>query len=349
MKDINFSPAKGINLIYGDNAQGKTSLIEAIRLMSTGKSFLTSSFKELVNFDKESSFLKVNFIKEKLKQSMTVGFNRELKKKYTLNGVVIPSVSRLIGNMDTVLITPYDLDIVNGSPEVKRRFLDILLCQAMPEYLQEIKIYNRVLKQRNALLKKNHFHKKDINPWTDELIRSGTIIIRERQKAVKEISAFADNFLQEIAESKESLTTKYTTINISDNNIQNSFRKLLENNLELEQQYRYTLFGPHRDSINFFINNINLKKYGSRGQHKSVALSLKFAETKLLTQKKGYTPVILVDDIMNELDLNRQNKLWNYLAQMPQVFITSPENKSSVTTDSKINKIKIANGNIIKL
>jgi len=336
LKDIDIELNSGMNIFFGPNAQGKTTLLEAIRLISTGRSFITNTLKEIITFENDHFFLKANILQNYLPVEIKFGFG-ESKKIIQVNSKPLKNLSDLIGIVDSVLFVPDDFNLVTGSPEIKRRYIDIQLSQAKNEYLENLKAYNKVLKNRNALLKNRNYNKNEMQTWTEELLKYGTLIIMERKKSVSNLNKFANEYLSIISGNKENLKIDYKTIGDieTDANIKNQFRILMEKTHQSEQKLGFTLIGPHKDNLEFYINNINAKKFASRGQLKSISIALKFAEADNLKLLKGYYPLFLFDDIFSELDETRKDNILSFIKEEQQTIIVSTNHNRFVSQSNK--------------
>lgn len=338
----------GINVICGDNAQGKTNLIECLWLFTGGKSFRGSKDGELVTF--ENPFLKIEscFDSGKRKQTMQITVNGG-RRSIVLNDVPKRSASQVVGCFCAVVFAPNHLMLVKSGPEERRKFIDAAICQIKPQYSHILAQYQHILSQRNALLKDipNHRELEDtIEIWNDRLSETGTKIIRYRKAYIRRLSQSAAVFYEGISNSKEILTTAYHTMCCKDEtesaeDIKKEFSEKLKACQKNDICAGFTTVGVHRDDLYIKINGYDAKSFGSQGQQRSAVLSLKLAEAELLGEQKGEQPIILLDDVLSELDTARQDYLLNRLNNR-QVFITCCE--SDVLT-----KLKCRDGKILKI
>lgn len=324
-------PCEKVNVIYGDNAQGKTNLLEAIWLFCGGHSFRGSKENELVNF--EDSFFKLNmdFYSGERDQNAEISFSQN-KKKIKLNGVDKNSSSYLTEVFSCVAFSPENMTLIKRGPSLRRKFLDGAICQQRIKYAAALSKYNQIINQRNALLKDIFKHKelKDTLPiWDDSLCITGSIILKERLEYIKSLKVYAQKFHDDISQSKEKLDIEYVsnsdvcendTIEIITEKLRNAYNK------SRNEDYHtgYTNIGPHRDDMDIKINGISAKTFGSQGQQRSAVLSLKLAQAQMLFEKNGEKPVILLDDVLSELDTKRQDFLLNKVEGY-QVFVTCCE------------------------
>ena len=318
----------GVNVIYGENAQGKTNILEAIWLFTGCKSFRGSKDAEFIKFNEEISKINLDFSDNvRNKKSEIIIGNK--KKNVSLNGVSLRSSSELIGSFYAVIFSPSHLSLIKDGPSGRRRFLDTALCQLKPSYAEHLAGYRRALLQRNALLKDLHLSPQlyDIlDSWDDQLARYSASVILERLKYIEILSQYSKQIYAGISENKESFSVTYsrndiTDINISVNDLYNLERERIKNARKEDVLYKTTTIGPHRDDLDIFINNVSARSFGSQGQQRSCALALKLGESEIIKKITGETPVALLDDVMSELDEKRQDYVLNHINDR-QVFLT---------------------------
>lgn len=318
----------GVNVIYGENAQGKTNILEAIWLFTGCKSFRGSKDAEFIKFNEEISKINLDFSDNvRNKKSEIIIGNK--KKNVSLNGVSLRSSSELIGSFYAVIFSPSHLSLIKDGPSGRRRFLDTALCQLKPSYAKHLAGYRRALLQRNALLKDLHLSPQlyDIlDSWDDQLARYSASVISERLKYIEILSQYSKKIYAGISENKESFSVTYsrndiTDINISVNDLYNLERERIKNARKEDVLYKTTTIGPHRDDLDIFINNVSARSFGSQGQQRSCALALKLGESEIIKKITGETPVALLDDVMSELDEKRQDYVLNHINDR-QVFLT---------------------------
>ena len=344
-KDLKLSFDEGVNLILGHNAQGKTNLIEAIYMSSMGKSFRTINDRELIKFEENNSIIKVFASKMDFDVEIEIeiekkGSNSTLKRikkdKKTLS-----KTSELIKNILIVIFSPEDLKLVKDEPEKRRRFLDRELCQISPLYYEKYSNYRRVLKQRNNYLKENDINREMLDIWDDQIVNYGSNIIKLRKSFVKKLSDISGNIHNGITNGEETIKIEYEP-NVEEDIF---FGKLKEKR-ERDIENRTTSVGPHRDDIGFYVNGIDMRSYGSQGQQRTCALSLKLAELSLIKEETDEDPILLLDDVMSELDLKRQEFLIKTLSNN-QLFITTTDiDKSILGKIDKATIYSVSNGSI---
>lgn len=343
-----------LNIIIGDNAQGKTNLLEAIYVSGFGKSFRTTKDSDLVRFDKEIANVKIELQKDNgLLEIIEYRINDKSKKEFLINGVNITRISELLGTMNIILFYPDDLKLIKESPVERRKFLNRELSHISKIYCADIIDYNKILFQRNELLKKNLYKpefKDLIDVWDEQLADKGARIILRRKKFVEDLNVISRKIHADVTKNKEILNVAYiTTIKNMENydTIKSDLMIKLSKNLDTDIRRGYTSVGPHRDDIETTINGINIKSFGSQGQQRTAALSLKLSEIEIIKNDVGEYPILLLDDVMSELDVNRQKDLI-YTLKNVQTIITTTDIKNLL--DDYINAsriIKIKNGNVL--
>ena len=334
----------GTNILYGDNAQGKTNALEALYLFSIGKSFRTPQDRDMILFGEEATRVELEFADAQRNNTIEITIRRDRKKQIKVNGVGIHKLSELVGKLNVVLFCPEELGLVKEGPNVRRRFLDIAVSQLRPKYYYLLGRYNKVLEQRNKLIKKIRFQGEGgladtMFVWNEKLADYGAEIIRYRLEFVEKLGGFAKKVHHEV--SGEALTLEYRT-KYAD---RAALLEKLGASLPRELEAGYTLYGPHRDDLNLFIEEKDAKNFASQGQQRSVVLSLKLAQADLLFEETDEYPVLLLDDIMSELDAGRRaylvQKIYN-----KQVVITCTD-IDRLLQDGQANEIHIQNGAVL--
>ncbi|MCI8284551.1 MAG: DNA replication/repair protein RecF [Firmicutes bacterium] len=340
-----------VNIIIGENAQGKTNLIEGLYIMSLGKSFRTSRDNDLIKFG--ADFAKVKTISYKDGQDLTVeiGFIKN-KKSIKVDGIKKKKVSELIENVYVVVFSPDDLKIVKDEPEKRRKFMNRELCQLKPVYYDNLSKYKKSLLQRNFLLKEENPDQTMLDIWDAELSDYGSGIIFERNRFIEKLKIISSKIHYDLTEGREKLDLEYeSSIPVKDNIIDQReyFYNILLNERNRDVAKRNTGKGPHRDDIKIEIDGIDVRNYGSQGQQRSAALSLKLAELKLIYDETGEKPVLLLDDVLSELDKIRQRQLITSFDDS-QIFITATEITKELGSQIPDHYIfKVENGNVMKV
>lgn len=343
----------GINVLCGDNAQGKTNLIEGLWLFTGGKSFRGAKDGELVAFEQSFAKLTAAFHAQQREQLMQITIHNN-RRSIILNDVQKRSASQIVGCFCAVVFAPNHLMLVKSGPEERRRFIDAAICQIQPQYAKVLAQYQHILSQRNALLKDipNHKELEDtIEIWNERLSASGTQIIRYRKAYIQKLAARAHLFYDGISNTKEQMTTEYQTACCDVEartaaDIQAIFLQKLNTVQKNDIFAGFTTIGPHRDDINIKINGHDAKNFASQGQQRSAVLALKLAEADLLGEIRNEQPIILLDDVLSELDTTRQDYLLNRLENR-QVFITCCASDVLIKLKNRNSKVmKIDSGHI---
>lgn len=295
------------NILYGNNAQGKTNILEAAYVSGTTKSHKGSRDKEMIQFDQKESHIKTIVDKKDKEYQIDIHLKKNKSKGIAINKVPIKKASELFGVLNIIFFSPEDLNIIKNGPAERRKFIDSELCQLDKIYLSDLTNYNKVLNQRNKLLKDIYFNQslKDTLPvWNMQLIQYGKKIIARRSEFIRELNEVIYDIHKKISGDKEKLFIKYEP-NIDDIFFEDELLRAKEKDLK----YAQTSVGPHRDDLKIEVGNVDIRKYGSQGQQRTCALSLKLSEIKLVEKTIHDKPILLLDDVLSELDQNRQNFL----------------------------------------
>lgn len=318
-----------INIFAGDNAQGKTNILEAIYMSGTGKSFRTNRDRDIIKFDKNQAYVKVEARKRHSNVTVELKLEENKKKQIKINGLSLTKNCEILNNILVVVFSPEDLKLIKEGPSERRKFLDFEISNIKPSYYHNINQYNKVLMQRNHLLRKaNNLnrYKNTLEVWDEKLVEIGTLIIKERIKFTNRIGTLSRLIHRKITDNLENLEVKYLS-NVPferENDIVDKFNINLKKNFEIDLNRGMTTVGPHRDDLGIYINGIDARNYGSQGQQRTTALSLKLAEIELIKAEALEYPVLLLDDVMSELDQTRQKYLIKSLKDV-QIFITTTE------------------------
>lgn len=340
-KELNLELSNGINIFYGDNAQGKTNIIESIYLSAIGKSFRTNKDNELINFNEKYSEIIINYSKKDRNGKIKIELSD--KKNIYLNDIKLKKLSELLGNINIVIFTPEDINILKDGPSSRRRFLDIMIGQLRPNYIYILNNYNKVLDQRNNYLKQIKYENKSeelLEIWDEKLAEYGEKIFNYRNEFFEKIKNKIEKIHNNITEDKEKIKLEY----LSSCENKNYFLNILKNNKKIDIIKGYTNKGIHRDDFMVYINNTLVNIYGSQGQHRTAMLSLKKAELEVIKDDIGEYPILLLDDFMSELDEKRRNNFLQSIEDM-QVIITCTDKIKNNNIKYKINNV--SNGKII--
>lgn len=340
---IDFSD--GTNILYGDNAQGKTNILEAIYLSAITKSHKGSKDRDIVNFNKEEAHIRTYLEKDGIETRVDMHLRKNKSKGIAIDGQKIKKAAELIGLLNVVFFSPEDLSIIKNGPAERRRFVDMELCQLDQFYLYNLNHYNKIVNQRNKLLKDMYFNpslRDTLNIWDSQLISFGSKIIERRKLFVEQLNDIILEIHRKLSGGKEDLVIQYEP----DITIEN-YEKTLNMNQERDIKLKQTTTGPHRDDFCFTVGNIDIRKFGSQGQQRTAALSLKLSEIELVKKITKENPVLLLDDVLSELDSNRQNYLLSTIGDI-QTIITCTGLDEFVNNRFEIDKIfHIENGKII--
>ena len=316
-----------VNLILGNNAQGKTNLLESIYVCSMGKSFRTAKDSEMILFGEEFGRVKVEAQKDYYDTSVELIFTRDSRKSAKVDGVKIKKSSQLLENLYMVIFSPEDLRIVKDEPEKRRKFIDRELCQLRPKYYEDLSNYKKVLLQRNAYLKERDVDPSILDLWDMQLARYGASIMMMRADFVKKLDKISRGIHGAITNGGENLQLKYVpNVELASTaaELEERYYHVLRSAYENDMRQRTTTKGPHKDDLEFFIDGISVRSFGSQGQQRTSALSIKLAELSLIKEETGEEAILLLDDVMSELDLQRQEFLVKSLSEI-QMFITTTE------------------------
>ena len=336
LQEIEFD--KNINIIYGDNAQGKTNILEAIFICSLGKSFRTNREKELIN--KEKEFCKIEMISSKEDREVKINFELQEKKNFFVNKIQTKKISEILGKNYIVLFTPEDIGILKNEPSKRRRFLNIMISQLRPIYVHMLSEYNKLIEQRNTYLKQIKFEGKpeeNLEIWDEQIVKLGTKIYEYRKEFIEKINKKIHDIHLKTTENKEIIRIKYVS------NIEKNYLECLKKNRKSDIQKGYTGVGIHRDDFEIYINGNLVSIYGSQGQKRTTIISLKLAEAEVIYEEIGERPIILLDDFMSELDKKRIQGLFKNIKEN-QVIITCTD--SFKINNSKYKLYKVNNAQV---
>lgn len=326
---LSFSPS--INVLIGENAQGKTNLVESIYFLAMSRSHRTARDRELIGWEKD--YARVEGLLEKKSHSVPLEIILSKSGKTAkFNHLEQKKLSNYIGQLNVILFAPEDLSLVKGSPSVRRRFIDMELGQMNKIYLHHLVQYQQILRQRNKFLKQARYNKSFdqiyLDVLTEQLAAEGAEVLFYRFKFIEKLNKWAKEVQANISDNKESLEIEYKTISELNEQltVEEIFEILKENYASIQTQeidQGTTTVGPHRDDLVFYVNERNVQTYGSQGQQRTTALSLKLAEIELMHEVTGEYPILLLDDVLSELDDNRQTHLLESIQNKVQTFITT--------------------------
>ena len=333
---------KNINIFYGQNAQGKTNIIESIFLCSLGKSFRAKKDNEMIKLNEENAIVEVEY--EKSDRDGKIKIELANKKTIYHNGIKIKKLSELLGNINIVIFTPDDINILKGGPQNRRRFLDIMISQLRPNYMHILNLYIKTMEQRNIYLrqiKEEHKDENLLDIWDEKLAEYAIKIYEYRKEFIKKIIKKLDIIHKNITNNAEEIELDY----ITECDSKEKYLKLLKERRKLDIIKGFTTKGVHRDDFMIYINNKDIKIFGSQGQNRTAMLSLKLAELQVIYDEIGEYPILLLDDFMSELDKTRRK---NFLENIEgtQVIITGTE-KLDIENLEYL-EYNVSNGKVLK-
>lgn len=342
---ISFAPK--LNVVFGKNAQGKTNLLEAIYFSTIGKSPRTHKDLDTINFGQNSANIRLNYLRGGIDHSLGINLKFGAKKAILIDDNGKVKLSDMIGKFGSVYFSPDELRLVQGSPMVRRRFVDIINCQLNRQYMVDLQNYNRLLMQRNNLLKQRSSNLiSELSVWDDLLCKENAKIAQKRQQFVHTLNLYAAKIHKDLSGNSEELQILYDGICGKDEAFFDKFvekwKERKKQNLERDIALGYTTFGVHCDDYVFLLNGLDARKNGSQGQQRTITLALKLAEMEILKGEYGEYPVLLLDDVLSELDSSRREKLLCYFSDI-QCVLTCTD----FDLPLDCNKLKMENGVII--
>lgn len=310
---------EGVNIFYGNNAQGKTNILDAVYVGCTSKSHKLSKDKEMIRFDSNEAHIRINLLKKDVPYRIDMHLKKNSSKGIAVNGVPIRRSSELFGIANVVIFSPEDLNIIKEGPSERRRFLNMELCQLNKLYVYDLISYTKLINQKNKLLKEYEFTKNAedfIDIYNEQLVKYGSELIEIRKKFISELNELVMEIHKDITDGLEDICINYQC-----NTDTEHFQSELKRCKAQEIHNRVSIVGPHRDDIQFVVNGIDLRNYGSQGQHRTAVLSLKLAEISIVEKITGERPLLLLDDVLSELDRKRQTQMLNSIRE-GQTLIT---------------------------
>jgi len=341
---IEFS--SGTNILYGDNAQGKTNILEAVYLGATTKSHRGSKDKEIIRFGENESHIRIHLMRQDIGHQIDMHLKKSRTKGAAIDQIPIKRSSDLLGFVPVIFFSPEDLSIIKNGPSERRKFLDIELSQLEKMYLHQLSSYNKVMAQRNNLLKQLAYQRElldTLDSWDLQLVKYGSEVIRYRRKFIEDLNEIIREIHKNLTGKKEKIVLKYDySVNYDE------FLTVLQRKREIDLKYASTGAGPHRDDIEFLVNGIDIRRFGSQGQQRTAALSLKLAQIELVKRQTGETPILLLDDVLSELDSSRKNYLLDSIKDI-QTLITCTGLEEFINSHLQIDKMfQVKSGKIVR-
>lgn len=336
---------KNINILFGNNAQGKTNILEALYMCATTKSHKGSKDKEMIRFKQDEAHLRLYLQKKEISHKIDMHLKKNKTKGVAIDGISIKKSSELFGLLNIVFFSPEDLSIIKNGPSERRKFMDLELCQLDKIYFYNLSKYNKILVQRNNLLKQIKSNPSLIDTldiWDEQLVNYGINIIKKREEFIVLLNKIIYQIHQKLTGGLEKIKVEY------DPSVkEKEFHKELSKKRELDLKNLYTYVGPHKDDISFYVNGIDIRKFGSQGQQRTAALSLKLAEIELVKKIINDTPILLLDDVLSELDKNRKNYLLDSINDV-QTIITCTGLDEFINGRIHVNKIFEVNNGVVR-
>jgi recF protein len=341
-KDLDIYFSDGINILYGENAQGKTNILEALFIAATTKSHKNSKDKDIIEFGSEEAHIRLNLKKRDVGHRIDMHLRKNNSKGVAIDGLSIRKSTELFGLINIIFFSPEDLSVVKNGPGERRRFMDMEICQLSRLYYSNLLNYNKVLDQRNNTLRQIYFNpslRDTLDIWDEQLVQYGTAVIRERKNFLEMLNDIIRDIHKNLTSGREEVEIIYEP-NVSED----SFLDNLKSKREADIKNSSTLTGPQRDDFGIMINGRDVRVFGSQGQQRTSALSLKLAEIELVKKIINDTPVLLLDDVMSELDSSRRDALLNSLNGI-QTIITCTGYDDFIRERISIDRIyKVENG-----
>lgn len=344
--NLNIELNKNVNVFVGDNAQGKTNIVESIYYGAFAKSHRTSKDKELINWKSDKAYISLFIGKTRLDKKIDINILRDGKKAIKVNNIKVNKIGELFGTFNVVMFSPEDLKVIKEAPNLRRRLLDMELSQINSKYYFNLVQYNKILNERNILLKSKAFSEDVLEVYDIQLIEYADYIISKRLEYIDKINYYGNNIHKEITSGKEKINFKYNSnINLSD--YKNNYLIKLKDNILKDREKGLTSVGPHRDDFNVFINNIDVKVFGSQGQQRTSILTMKFSSLKIIKEITGEYPVLLLDDVLSELDINRKKYILSTIKDIQTVITCTGIEDLREYLDDKAKVFIVSNGQIL--
>lgn len=344
----------GINLLFGQNAQGKTNVLEALYIAATGKSHRSNNYNDLIQYGHMGFEIKLEALIDQRQTDITIKYSKDKGRHAEINGIKRGRISDILGTLNMILFSPETLDVVKGSPAERRKFLDVLLCQTNRQYLHYLQQYNGIIKNKSLALKKSNGDQKfnDVIPvWNEQLSHFGSKIAYIRMKTIEQLNQCMKEEIQRISNGKEKSELIYKTnctINatLEMDELENEFRKKLEKNMSKEVVLSQCLYGTHRDDFEILLNGMNSRQYCSQGQQRTLALALIISELLYVESIRGEKPVLLLDDVMSELDASRQEYLIDGLYDVQTLITATDDVPYYGIKGKKVTRFLVENGSV---
>lgn len=345
--ELKIELSKSVNVFIGDNAQGKTNILESIYYGAFAKSHRTSRDKELINWKKDKAYISLLIGRDRLDKKIDINILRDGKKAIKVNSIKVNKIGELFGTFNVVMFSPEDLKVIKEAPSLRRRLLDMELSQINKKYYFNLVQYNKVLNERNILLKNRDFSLDILEIYDLQLVEYADYIISERLKYIEKINYYGKYIHQEITSGREQIQFKYSSTVNNLENFKGNFLKKLQDNIKKDREKGLTSVGPHRDDFNVYINDIDTKVFGSQGQQRTAVLTIKFSALKIIKEITGEYPVLLLDDVLSELDSNRKRYILSTIKDIQTIITCTGISDLRDYLDDSAKIFNVSNGQIL--
>jgi len=333
-KQITFTP--NIIVIHGPNGRGKTNILESAYIATMGHSHRTSDMKDVIHWNEDEASIIVHFMKAETPHTLQIKWGRQGKKLIRLHDNPL-SQKELVGTLNTVIFSPEDLELIKGTPSLRRRFLNMEISQTSPQYYHQLTMYQRAVQQRNRVLKEySHKAHAPVQDWDEQIATLGAQIIQKRLESLKKLNQLMDLMNRKLTNGKEDLRLQYIqpyseyTLLVT----KEALLSALQSHLAEDRRRFQTSVGPHRDDIIFYSGPMDLKRFGSQGQQRTAILSVKLSELEYIKSEVGEYPILLLDDVLSELDQERRQNLLKFIHKRVQTIITTTDIEETAGLDN---------------
>lgn len=346
-KSLNITLGKNVNVFMGDNAQGKTNILEAIYYCAFSKSHRTSKDRDLINWNSNSAYISLLVGKDRLDKNIDINILKDGKKAIKINKIKVSKIGELFGNFNVVMFSPEDLKIIKDSPGIRRKFIDMELCQLNPKYYYNLVQYNKILNERNVILKNRNLDKEILDIYDIQLANYGHHIVIDRINYIDKLNFYGKDVHREISSGKENIEFRYISTIKDLENIKVNFYETLKKNRKKDIEKGITSIGPHRDDFIVLINDIDTKSFGSQGQQRSAVLTMKFSSLKIIKEITSEYPVLLLDDVLSELDFNRKRYILSTIGEIQTIITCTGIEDITNYLDNTSRLFKVKDGEIL--
>ena len=345
-KELSIELCKNVNVFIGDNAQGKTNILESMYYCGFAKSHRTNKDKELINWNAEKAFVSLSVGKNRLDKKIDINILKDGKKSIQVNSVKIKKICELVGIFNVVMFSPEDLKIAKESPGIRRKFLDMEISQLNPKYYHSLVQYNKILMERNFVLRKACNDESMLDIYDIQMAQFGAYIISQRIKYLDKLNLYGEQIHKDITSNKENIKFNYLCSTKLDDIEGNLIKSLKKNRLK-DIDRRNTSVGPHRDDFSIYINDVDAKSFGSQGQQRTAVLTIKFASLRIIKEITGEYPVLLLDDVLSELDFSRKRYILSSIGSIQTVITCTGIEDLYEYLDENSKVFRVKDGKII--